>query len=63
MESLILAHHAADEEAVAAYFDFAHVLTVEDRLGRIASEMEAVIELVTGSPPTPETARTFRFPE
>jgi hypothetical protein len=63
MESAVLATHAADEGAVAAYFDFAHGLTVSHRLGVMAAEMEALIELVTGAPPTYETARSFQFPD
>jgi hypothetical protein len=63
MESHILATHAADESAVAAYFDFAHGLTVAHRVGVMASEMEALIELVTGAAPTPETIRSFHFPD
>ncbi len=63
MESLVVTMHAADEGAVAAYFDFAHALTVAHRLGEMASEMEALIELVTGSPVTHESARTFQFPD
>ncbi|NIT86120.1 MAG: hypothetical protein GWN82_04160, partial [Gemmatimonadetes bacterium] len=47
MESLVVATHPAGEQAVAAYFDFAHVFTVAHRLGEMASEMEALIELVT----------------
>jgi hypothetical protein len=63
MEATVVATHAADESAVAAYFDFAHVLTVWHRLHEMASEMEALIELVTGEHPDAETARTFRFPD
>ena len=63
MESMVLATHAADEDAVSAYFDFAHALTVSNRLGDMAEEMEAVIELVTGEAPSVEAARTFRFPD
>lgn len=63
MESAVLATHAADESAVAAYFDFAHGLTVASRLDELAGEMEAMIELVTGEGPSLESARTFRFPD
>ena len=63
MESSVLATHAADEGAVAAYFDFAHGFTVSHRLDVMASEMEALIELVTGAPPTYETTRSFQFPD
>lgn len=63
MEAVVVATHAADESAVAAYFDFAHVLTVLSRLHDLAAEMEAMIELVTGVPADSETALTFRFPE
>ena len=63
MESAVLATHAADEAAVAAYFDFAHGLCVAGRLREMAEEMEALIELVTGESPSLETARSFRFPD
>jgi len=63
MEVAVVAMHAADEGAVAAYFDFAHALTVAHRLDEMASEMEALIELVTGSPATDETSRSFQFPD
>jgi hypothetical protein len=63
MESTVLATHAADEDAVSAYFDFAHGLTVKTRIAEIAAEMEAMIELVTGEAPSEEAARTFRFPD
>lgn len=63
LEAMVVATHAADEGAVAAYFDFAHVLTVRHRLGDLAAEMEALVELVTGAAPDSETALTFRFPD
>jgi hypothetical protein len=63
MESAVLATHAADEDAVSAYFDFAHGLTVLHRIEEMAEEMEAMIELVTGDSPSAEAARTFRFPD
>ena len=63
MESVVVAMHAADEGAVAAYFDFAHAFIVSHRIGELAGEMAALIELVTGSPPTDETARDFQFPD
>lgn len=63
MEAAVLAAHPADESAVAAYFDFAHALTVARRLEEMGGEMEAMIELVTGERPSAESARTFRFPD
>ena len=63
MESMVVATHAADEGAVSAYFDFAHGFTVAYRISELASEMEALIELVTGSEPTAEAARDFQFPD
>ncbi len=63
MEATVLNTHAAHEYAVSAYFDFAHALCVADRLQEMASEMAAMIELVTGEPASPEAARTFRFPD
>lgn len=63
METMVLATHAADEGAVAAYFDFAHALTVANRLDEMVEEMEALIELVTGEPADAETSRSFRFPD
>jgi len=63
MEALVVAMHAADEGAVAAYFDFAHALIVSRRISELAGEMAALIELVTGSPPKSEAAHDFQFPD
>jgi hypothetical protein len=58
----VIATHPADESAVSSYFSFAHTLAVLNRLVEMGQEMEALIEVVTGSPVTDEAARTFRFP-
>lgn len=63
MESAVVATHAADESAVAAYFDFAHAFTVSHRISEMAKEMTALIELMTGAPPTPQSAREIQFPD
>jgi hypothetical protein len=63
METMVLSSHAADESAVAAYFDFAHALTVSHRLRDSYGEMEALVELMTGHPADAETRRSFRLPD
>lgn len=63
MEAMVSVAHPADEDAVAAYFGFAHAFAVLSRLRQVGSEMEALIELVTGNSPTDEVAATFRFPD
>jgi hypothetical protein len=63
MEVTVAATHPADEGAVAAYFEFAHAYSVLSRLDEIGREMEALIELVSGAPPSDAIARTFVFPD
>jgi hypothetical protein len=63
MEVHVIETHPAHEYAVAAYFDFAHAFSVLARVRQIGQEMEALIEVVTGSPATSETSRSFVFPD
>jgi hypothetical protein len=63
METAVAATHPADEQAVSAYFDFAHAYAVQARLADMGSEMEALIELMTGERATDDLAREFVFPD
>ena len=63
MEVAVVASHPAAEPAVSAYFEFAHALSLLDRIRTVGAEMAALIEVVTGEPPTEETSRTFVFPD
>lgn len=62
MDAAVTAAHPADELAVASYFLYAHSLAVLARVTEMGEEMEALIEVVTGGPATPEVAATFLFP-
>jgi di/tripeptidase len=63
LDAAVLATHPADEPAVAAYFEYAHALTVLGRLERLGREMHALFELIHGAPPTPVDAHTYLFPD
>lgn len=63
METVIAATHPAHETAVTAYFDFAHAHAVLGRLEEIGSEMEALIEVLTGTRADEEVASGFVFPD
>lgn len=63
METRVLTTHAAAEEAVSAYFDFAHALSVLGRVRELGEEMRALMEVILGAPPTERQLRTFRFPD
>lgn len=63
MEQCILATHAADESAVGAYFDFAHAMAVLGRTRDMGAEMRALLEVMTGEPPTRWAVRNFVFPD
>jgi hypothetical protein len=63
MDEAVILQHAAAESAVAAYFEYAHVLSVSNRLQAIGEEMAAIVQLMTGDDPDSESARRFSFPE
>jgi hypothetical protein len=63
LDATIVDENPASEASVQAYFEYANVLTFEDRLRRIGDQIAALIELMTGVAPTEETARTLSFPE
>ncbi len=63
MSATVRDTHPAHEDAVGAYFDFAHALAFLNRVQELGEEMHALMEVITGEPPNPETARTFRFPD
>lgn len=62
-DALILEQYPAAEAAVLSYFEYAHILTFLDRARRMGAQMRALIELMTGAPPTEETARQVSFPD
>jgi hypothetical protein len=63
MEARVMAAHPADESAVSAYFDYAHALAVHRRVEEMGQHMAALIEIVTGTPPTEALATSFAFPD
>jgi hypothetical protein len=61
MDLFIITSHPADESAVTSYFEYGHALAVLARVIEMGQEMEALIEVVTGAPPSPEVAKAFLF--
>jgi lipoate synthase len=63
MDASVLATHPAEETAVSSYFLYAHSLSVLNRVTEVGQDMEALIEVMTGSPATSELAGSIRFPD
>jgi hypothetical protein len=63
MDETVLDQYVGAEDAVNAYFDYANILTVYGKAQEMGREMAMLIELMTGQPPTVETARTVAFPD
>ncbi|NJD09283.1 MAG: hypothetical protein FIB01_02185 [Gemmatimonadetes bacterium] len=63
LDRIILEQHPAAEDAVLAYFEYARVLTVLERLDRIGHDMAALVELLTGEPAGAESTQHMSFPQ
>ena len=63
MDSVVIATHPAHENAVAAYFDYAHAYSVLGRLRELDHQMEVMIEVVIGGRPDERVIREFVFPD
>lgn len=63
MDRLILEQYVGAEDAVNAYFDYANVLSLHERVRELGAEMTAIVELVTGQAPNERTAREISFPD
>jgi len=61
LDRTIIEQHAAAEDAIAAYFSYAHVLTVSKRLEAVGQEMAAIVEVMTGEKADSEAAKKFEF--
>jgi hypothetical protein len=63
MDTMVLEQHPAAESAVAAYFDYAHMLAASSRLDHVGSEMKALVDVMTGEDPESDAGRRFSFPD
>lgn len=61
MNLFILRQHVGSEDATNAYFEYAHVYVLRERVRGVGREMVAMIELMTGAAPTAESARSVSF--
>lgn len=63
MDALVVEQYVGSDDSVNAYFDYANVLTLRERLEAIGRRMRAMVELMTGGSPTAEVAETIEFPD
>lgn len=63
MNHAVIEQHPAAEDAVLAYFEYAHSLSVLRRLDRLGDDMIALAELMTGERAGSESAQRFTFPD
>lgn len=63
MDDRVIELHPGAEDAVNLYFDYAHSRTVLHRLDRMGTQMNAILELISGGSPDPALASTVTFPD
>jgi hypothetical protein len=63
LETTVIEFSPGHDQAVDLYFDYAHALTVLDRVDRLGVEMTAMIEVITGSQVTEADANRITFPD
>jgi hypothetical protein len=63
LETTVIEFSPGHDQAVDLYFDYAHALTVLDRVDRLGAEMSAMIEVMTGGAVTDEDAERITFPD
>ncbi len=63
MDTWVLTSNPGSEEAVNAYFDFAHALSALGKAKELEAEMTALIELMTGRPVDEASAVSLLFPD
>jgi hypothetical protein len=63
MDDLVVEQYVGSDDAVNAYFDYANVLELKERLAGLGREMEALIEVMTGHPATAASAEAIAFPD
>lgn len=61
MDTQIIEHGPANEDAVTLYFDYGYSRSVLHRLDEMGGEMEALADLLTGG--HPELAGAITFPD
>lgn len=63
MDTIIVEQYVGADDAVNAYFDYANVVALRDRLMGIGEEMEALLEVMVGDPPAVADADEITFPD
>jgi hypothetical protein len=63
MESKVIEFSPGHDEAVDLYFDYAHAVTVLDRVDRLGTQMNAMLEMMTGGSVTNISAESITFPD
>ena len=63
MDGMIIETHPADEYAVGAYFDYAHALSIQERVARVGAELQAIAQVVLGESAASGDIRNFVIPD